>query len=259
MRYRLKSFEGPLDLLLHLIEANEIDIYDIPISEITDQYLAYLDQMDRIELDSASEFLVMAATLLEIKSKMLLPPPPVQEPEPDDVFEEGPDPRAELVRQLLEYRKYKRAAEVLKALEDRRALVCSREPADLSAFLSQEPDEPLRPAADPVHLWAAFRRVMRNLAARRAVATVRRDDIPVRKRMWDILRLLREHGRRLLFSRLLGDRPSRMEVVATFLAVLELAKRKAVGCSQERLFGEIVLWEREGARAFELFPDEIDY
>lgn len=259
MRYRLKSFEGPLDLLLHLIETNEIDIYDIPIREITDQYLAYLARMDRIELDSASEFLVMAATLLEIKSKMLLPAPPAAEPEPADASEEGPDPRAELVRQLLEYRKYKRAAERLKAMEEARGLVYTREPADLSALVSEEPGEPLRPTADPSHLWLAFRQAMRRLAARRAVATVRRDDIPVRRRMWEIVRLLRERGRRLLFSRLFGDCPARIEIVATFLALLELIKRKAIGCSQERPFGDIVIWEREGADTVELFPDEIDY
>src|SRR5690606_15501005 len=125
----------PLDLLLHLIDEQEIDIYDIPIAQITDQYLAYLEQMQQFDLEPASEFLVMAATLLAIKSSMLLPkPPPVELGLEGE--EEIADPREELVQRLIEYRKYKMAVDELRNLELERSLIFSREPADLSPFAS---------------------------------------------------------------------------------------------------------------------------
>ena len=125
--YKLETFEGPLDLLLHLIDKNEVDIYNIPISDITDQYMAYLQTMQEFQLDVTSEFLVMAATLLSIKSKMLLPKPPVINIEG---LEEEADPRMELVQKLLEYRKYKGIAEHLREMEIGRSLIYTREPED---------------------------------------------------------------------------------------------------------------------------------
>lgn len=133
--YKLDTFEGPLDLLLHLIDQEEVDIYDIPIARITDQYMEYMEQLESIELETTSEFLVMAATLLAIKSKMLLPKPPAIDIGMD-IEDEGVDPREELVQRLLEYRKYKAIAEELRDKELARSLIYSREPIDLTPFMA---------------------------------------------------------------------------------------------------------------------------
>lgn len=130
--YKLETFEGPLDLLLHLIDKAEIDIQDIPVSVITEQYMDYLQTMQELELDITSEFLVMAATLLSIKSKLLLPKPPVIEIEDFDYYEDdGYDPRAELVQRLIEYRKFKNIAVQLLDMESERSLIFTKEPEDL--------------------------------------------------------------------------------------------------------------------------------
>ena len=132
IRYKLDTFEGPLDLLLHLIDSQEIDIYDIPISQITDKYMEYIDNLQEYELEIASEFLVMAAELLSIKSRMLLPRPPVVQEEDGEA--EDCDPREELVQRLIEYRKYKAAAEQLREMEVARSLIYTRAPRDLSSY-----------------------------------------------------------------------------------------------------------------------------
>ena len=259
VHYKLETFEGPLDLLLHLIDKAEIDIYDIPISEITDQYMAYLETMQELELEVTSEFLVMAATLLAIKSQMLLPKPPPAETDIEYANEAADeDPRAELVQKLIEYRKYKMIAEELRDKELARSLIYTREPADLSPYI---PDVDANPVLG-LHvsdLAVAFLRALRKAERRNAVAKIRRDEISVRDRMIDVLERLERRGGKLMFSQLIGDDDTRQEIVATFLALLELMKVQKIVCFQHRLFGDIVIEAREDGKSFELPSDQIDY
>lgn len=241
--YKLETFEGPLDLLLHLIDKAEIDIQDISINEITDQYMTYIEAMQELELDITSEFLVMAATLLSIKSRQLLPKPPVTE-EPwltaddDDYL----DPREELIRKLIEYRKFKSVAGQLREKEWDRSQVYTREPADLSPFVKIAPSNPVEGlhVDDLIH---AFQRAMRRLAGRHRVSSIRKDEISVKDRIRDIVDTMKSRSSegKILFSQLIGNELDREEIVVTFLAILELMKRKWISCHQSALFDEIVL------------------
>ncbi|MEO3945244.1 segregation/condensation protein A [Gorillibacterium sp. CAU 1737] len=257
--FKLEAFEGPLDLLLHLIEKNEVDIYDIPIRMITDQYMEYLDLFQELELDLTSEFLVMAATLLSIKSKMLLPKPPVIEMEWEDGMEDPDlDPRTELVRQLMEYKKYKEIADHLREKELERSHIFTREPVDLSPYAREVQSNPVEGLL-PRDLLIAFHRALKKMANRQAVARIRRDEISVKERIGQVLRQLKREGGRVLFSRLLEDGFSREEVVTTFLALLELMKMKQIVCFQHRLFEDIVIEAREDERAVVSESDVTDY
>jgi segregation and condensation protein A len=257
--YKLDIFEGPLDLLLHLIDKNEIDVYDIPIKEITDQYLEYVQAMQELELEVTSEFLVMAATLLSIKSKMLLPKPPVIELDyEEDDSDDGFDPRAELVQKLIEYRKYKAIADALREKELDRSLVYTREPEDLTSFQPAAPQNPVE-GLDIADLLLAFRRALRKMATRNTVAKIHRDEISVKDRMKQVVQLLAERGGRLLFSKLFDRGQTKEEIVVTFLALLELMKMKRIECYQHRLFDDIVIQAREGANADGFWSDEISY
>lgn len=242
--YKLETFEGPLDLLLHLIDKAEINIQDISISEITDQYMAYLEAMQELELDVTSEFLVMAATLLSMKSRQLLPKPPVTDEPWMTVEEEGEDPREELIRKLIEYRKYKAIANQLREHEYERSRVFTREPVDLTPYI---PDVKVNPVQG-LHvddLVRAYRKALRRAAGRNRVASIHRDEISVKDRIRDIMDALKrkaaEGEGKLLFSQLIGDRMDRTGIVATFLAILELMKRRWVHCHQNRLFDDIVV------------------
>ena len=167
IHYKLAVFEGPLDLLLHLIDKAEVDIYNIPIHEITDQYMEYIRTIQDFDLEPASEFLVMAATLLSIKSKMLLPKPPVEVMESEDES----DPRMELVRRLIEYRKYKRAAEEMRELEVDRSQIFSREATDLTKYLPETQENPVR-GIYVADLWSAFGKILQSIQKRERVATI---------------------------------------------------------------------------------------
>ncbi len=257
VQFKLESFEGPLDLLLHLIEKSEVDIYNIPVSEITDQYMAYLETMQELELEITSEFLVMAATLLSLKSRMLLPKPPVVEMETDDV-EDGTDPRAELVQKLLEYRKYKEIAEYLRDKELTRSLIFSREPEDLTPYMPTVPENPVK-GLHVADLVIAFQKALRKAASRDAVAKIRRDEISVKDRMKEVVFMLREKGGRLLFSKLFDYDMTRDEIVVTFLALLELMKIKKVSCYQHRLFDDIVIMARGEGEEDGLPGDEVGH
>lgn len=249
--YKLETFEGPLDLLLHLIDKAEIDIHQISISEITDQYLAYLNSMQELELEITSEFLVMAATLLSMKSKQLLPKPPVIEIEDDyNYYEEEEDPRDELIRKLIEYRKYKGIAEHLHDKEWERSLIFSKEPEDLSPFMPEVLENPVKGlhAAD---LIAVFQKAIRKAVKRNTVARIQRDEISVKDRIREVVGVLESQGKggRVLFSKLLHEEMHRHEIVVTFLAVLELMKMKQIVCYQNKLFDDIVMeWKGEGSK-----------
>lgn len=235
----LEKFSGPLDLLLHLIRKQEIDIHDIPIALVTEQFLAYLRAMEELSLEIASEFLVMAATLLAIKSRMLLPRKTAQ------VVEDGTediDPREELVIQLLEYQRCKWVATTLKSREHLQSLVFTRPPMDLRPFHSSEP-KPL----EGVSLWDmvdAYRKLLIRIPKEDRVAEIKGHEISVEDTMATILSKLRRFSR-VTFTELLGTMRSRSDLVAAFLALLELVKIGAIECFQESPFHDIEVTLRE--------------
>lgn len=258
--YKLETFEGPLDLLLHLIDKAEIDIHQISISDITEQYLEYLHTMQELELEVTSEFLVMAATLLSIKSKQLLPKPPVIEFDDEYDYLEEEDPRDELIRQLIEYRKYKGIAEHLHEREWERSLIFSKEPEDLTPFLPEIEENPVK-GLHASDLIAVFQKAIRKSIKRNVVARIHRDEISVKDRIKQVLMALEDVGigGRLLFSKLLHEEMYRHEIVVTFLAVLELMKMKRIVCYQNKLFDDIVMEWRGEVKADEFSGIEIDY
>jgi segregation and condensation protein A len=228
-RVQLEIFEGPLDLLLHLIKKNEVSITDIPIATITEQYLATLELMQNLNLDMAGEFLVMAATLIHIKSRMLLPPTEESEEE-----EDGADPHEELVRRLLEYQRFKDAAAQLEQRE-----VLTRDVFVRSAAPAEEAPFPGFREVSVFELLSALRRVLERLP-KDNVHEVTLDKITVREKMTLLLDILRAQGE-VLFEALFSEAQSRMDVVVTFLAMLELVKVRAIRIFQEELDGPITI------------------
>jgi segregation and condensation protein A len=249
MHYQVKidTFEGPLDLLLHLINRLEIDIYDIPMSEITDQYLNYIKTMKELHLDVASEYLVMAATLLAIKSKMLLPKHEeiIVEDDMDMNYEE--DPRDELVERLIEYRKYKEAAEDLKSLEEERNLMFSKPPSDLSELSKDIQVERVELNVTIYDMLGALQKMMRRKKLQKPLATkIARQEISIEKRMEEILVELKSFKGRKSFYELFPF-PQKEHIVVSFLAILELMKRQEIHIEQEKNFAEIFVMSLEGA------------
>jgi segregation and condensation protein A len=210
-------FEGPLDLLLHLIHKNELDITNIPVALITDQYLEYLKLMKVLNLDIAGEYLLMASTLLYIKSKMLLPSSSEEEEE------EGEDPRAELIRRLLEYQKYKEAAFELE----------KRPMLDRDVFLRSTPmevedaGEEERVEVSLFELIEAFRKILERVKAEEFHEVVL-DRLSVEEKAQEILSLLQREKRSMAFHLLFPEQASRRVIIITFLAILELVKMKLV-------------------------------
>lgn len=243
---RLDAFEGPLDLLYHLIEKNEIDIYDIPIARLTDQYLEYLDAAEDRDMDGMSEFLVMAATLLEIKSKLLLPKPKNEE-------EEGPDPREELVKRLLEYKKIKDVTDEWRQCEEDAALVFYKEADQAVKQLKEKDPQVLEDFLQGVtmeDLYLAFQQVMNRRQTkvdhvRSSFKTVPRDLFTVQEKMEYIRDMLILQPKTTFFS-IFRVNARKMEKVVTFLALLELIKQKEVQISQMMTFGEITISRYDG-------------
>lgn len=226
---QLEIFEGPLDLLLHLIKKNEVSITDIPIATITEQYLSTLELIQSLNLDVAGEFLVMAATLIHIKSRMLLPPG-----EEEDEEEEGGDPREELIRRLLEYQRFKEAAEELEKREILRR--------DVFVRPSEVPDEMESVEFEGLSLFdliSALRHVLDRFPEER-VHEVTLERISVREKMSSLLDDLHRRGK-MIFQSLFEAAVSRLEVVVTFLAMLELVKIRAIRVAQEEREGPIVI------------------
>ena len=245
---KLENFEGPLDLLLHLIKKNEMDIYDIPIADITAQYLGLLDAMKSLNLEVAGEFLVMAATLLHIKSRMLLPPTEEEEPEEED------DPRAELVRRLLEYQKFKDAAESLDRLPLLGRDVFARKFADPGLAAAEEEE-----TASEIGLFElvdAFRSLLQEVNREETFHEITHERLSVTERVNHLLDLL-QRKKRLMFREIFSARPDRHEVVVSFLAMLELVKMKAIHMVQEVGFGPIWLYPAQlETSAEQILPDE---
>ncbi|MDF2631381.1 MAG: hypothetical protein K0R39_5212 [Symbiobacteriaceae bacterium] len=229
---RLEVFEGPLDLLLHLIRREEMNIYDIPIARITEQYLEIIRDLSALEIDRASEFLVMAATLLGIKSRMLLPKPPKVEAE-EVPLEEGEDPREELVRQLVAYSQYKEAAQSLKEKEAIMAKVWTRQ-----LFLEQpEGPVPLQ-GLSLKDLVKAFEEVLKEEWSWREVP---REEIPLREKIREISFRLARSPAGVRFRDLFSRGGTRLEIVVTFLALLELMRSRKAIAVQQGIFGDIVI------------------
>jgi segregation and condensation protein A len=248
-RVRLPVFEGPLDLLLHLIKKNEVGIVDIPIAAITEQYLAYLEMMQQLNLDVAGEFLVMAATLTLVKSRMLLPP------SEDDIDEEEPDPRAQLVQQLLEYQRYREAALALSERPWLHRDVFTREPTmDAPADAAADVGPP-RVQVTMWELLEAFRGILKR-AKPESVHEVVIEPVSLRDRIESLLRLLGV-ARVVEFDSLFDDATTRIEIIVTFLALLELMKMSAVRAVQDERFGRIVV-ELAVADAATVLLDAVD-
>jgi len=224
---RLALFEGPLDLLLHLCRENKVDIKDIPIAAITEQYLAYLGVMRTLNLEVAGEFLVVAATLLHIKSRLLLP---VEETADG---EEGEDPRRELVQQLLEYQRFKEAGMSLRALEERRSRTFTRE--SLGPEGPPRTDYPLEVSL--FDLLAALRRVIEQMPKSERVE-IEPEHLTVAQRISEVLELMAD-GREMAFEELFRGSRELGEVVVTFLAILELVRLRLVRVWQVEAFGAI--------------------
>lgn len=228
---KLPAFEGPLDLLLHLIREHKVDIYDIPIAEVTDQYLRYLQLMESLDLNVAGEFFVMAATLLEIKSRLLLP---IERS--DEEGEEGIDPRAELVERLLEYERFKYAAESLKQSEDERRTTYWRVTDELSGY-----DAPVIPMnAQALDLLFALQQMLEEVGeGTEEVTSLQRQKITLRMKMSEVWRHVRAHPDGLGFRDLFIASPTRVDIVITFLAVLELLRLRKIRLQQKKALGDI--------------------
>lgn len=231
---RLPIFEGPLDLLLFLIRKNEVDIYDIPVEKVLKQYLEVLRGMEKLQLEVAGEFFVMAATLMYIKSRMLLPKE--QQTTEEESPEEEVDPRWELVQQLLEYRKFKDAATDLEILIETAQNALPRE---YYAAPEEVPQRPLKPS-DRIELWNTFNQVLRRLADKIVIGQIQDEVVTVAERMELILRRLRTSST-FLFSELFEDGAPRSlpHLISTFLAILELTRLKQITLEQETNFADI--------------------
>ena len=242
---KLEVFEGPLDLLLHLIDKNKVDIYDIPIVEITEQYLDYIKQMESEDMNVVSEFLVMAATLIDIKCRMLLP---------KEVNEEGEeeDPRAELVEKLLEYKMCKYMSYELKD----RMLMAEKSfykrptlPKEVNEYVQPVDYEQLIGDVTLAKLQNIFKSVMKRQEdkidpVRSTFGKIEKDEIDMEVKTVYIEDYIRCH-RKFSFRKLLEKQNSKMEIIVTFLVILELMKMGRIGIKQENIFDDIMIMSKE--------------
>lgn len=233
-RIKLPVFEGPLDLLLFLIRKNEIDIYDIPIESVTRQYIEVLRSMQQLDLEVAGEFFVMAATLMEIKSRLLLPRGQAAV-DPNASDDEDIDPRWELVHQLLQYKKFKEAAGEIDRLATFQQGLLPRQVVRESI---SESDRPLKPA-DKIELWNVFNLVLRRLAEKLVVGEIRDEQVTVADQMEWLLGRIRSEPT-FVFSSLFSGPTTVRVLVATFLAVLELTRLRKLRLQQHEAFTDIL-------------------
>jgi len=241
MSYNIKieTFEGPFDLLLHLVEKNQVDIYDIPITKITDQYVDYINQLKEIDLDITSEFLLMAATLIEIKSRMLLPVKKSNE----SLVEEEVDPRGDLVRRMLEYRKYKEISQQFRLREEYSNKIYSKKKEEL--IFNSNQDNTLDDI-DLDELITAFNKlILRKKAGSKIESSknmrkIHRESVTIEERINYILNLL-EESTHISFDEIFSIETSRVELITTFLAILELMKLKKIVIKQDLCFSQIII------------------
>lgn len=226
-KFILNDFEGPLDLLLHLIDKSKIDIYDIPINSITDQYISYLEKMEELNMDVTSEFLVMASTLLQIKSNRLLP-------KREDLREDEEDPEAELISRLIEYKKYKEAAKEIKLMGEDHSQRFYKKQEDLSYLLE---DEIALENISIEELGNAFNKVL-SLNKKHSedrelkIESLKREEFPVEDSIERLRDMLKDNNS-LIFEDVFDIESSRGEIISMFLAILELAKVNYIRIIQE--------------------------
>lgn len=232
-KIKLEVFEGPMDLLMHLIEKSQIDIYDIPIAVVTEQYLEYLRDLKDFNIDVASEFLLMAATLLQIKSRMLLPRPP----QIVESTEEEEDPRQELVDRLLEYRRFKDMSIIMENMLRHREHFFTRLPEEFPIKI------PLPMGLNINDLVVAFAAVWESSID--DYELVSREEFSVQDKMSDIIHLLYKYKGKIEFSQTLIRKGTKSEVIAAFLALLELVKLQRVIISQQECFSTIYITLKE--------------
>lgn len=236
-KIKLELFEGPLDLLLYLVKKDHLNIYDIPIAKVTEQYLEYINFMQLLDLNIAGEFLVMAATLMQIKSKMLLP---AEESAAEE--EEQEDPRAELVKRLLEYEKFKEIAETLRERESDQREVFKRPKPEIE-LKDEQGKEEVYFEASIFDLLNAFSSALKDIP-KEVFYEVIKDEFTIEEKIHDILHVLLEK-RTLRLSELFSKAKHKIEVVVTFLAILELIRLKEIICLQKEAFQDIELSRNE--------------
>ena len=238
MNIKINEFEGPLDLLLHLIKENKMDIMNIEVEKITEQYINYLNEQEKMNLEIASEYLVMASELLELKSKLLLPNPKQEE----DSTEEEADPREELVNRLLEYQAYKEITKVLKEKEELRKEIYTKSPENIKQYV--EEDTKLSSDITLDDLVEAFKKYLERKKESKPLKTkVTTNEISVSSRRLEIKSILKEKPRVSFFE--LFPVFNKEYIVATFLAILEMAKNKELEITQERNFDDIICEVRD--------------
>ena len=235
-KVRLQSFEGPFDLLVYLIETAEMSIYDIKISQITKQYLEYIQAMKERNIAVATEFMVLAASLIEIKSKMILP----RVSQEDSALTEE-DPRTELVERLLEYKRFKQAAQMLEEREEAGLHIFEKPQEDISVYL-ENPDEylslDLKQFADAFRLFIEKKHKVE--AVKKHYERVERERASMEKRMHLILKAVRRKiGQVFSFKELIRDKKDRYDIVVTFLSLLEMAKERVIRVEQQTNYGDI--------------------
>lgn len=232
--FKIDAFEGPLDLLLHLVHKLEIDINDIPVAEITNQYMEFIQAMQRIELNIASEYLVMAATLIEIKSSMLLPNRQIKE---EDEYEE--DPRDELIKRLIEYRTFKEAAQILQEKELAENEIYTRTPVQFENLLGDAPT-----VKGDISLYDMMHAVEKMMQRKKWNApletTIERVEISIEDRMDEIIEAIKKAETPILFDTLFPY-PSKSYIVTTLLAILQLLKSNEIYCNQKEHFAAIYI------------------
>ncbi len=229
-KVKLETYSGPLDLLLFLIQRDEVDIYDIPIAEVTRQYLEYVDLLRELDPEVVSEFLVLAATLMEIKSRMLLPTTPPEEAEAPT------DPRQDLVRQLLAYKQFKDSARLLEHAADLQSQKYPRSPGGFEAENEETPLEHV----DVWDLFHAFKKLLEQVGQAGPVHKVTVDDTPIALHAEDILDAIERAGGSQRFDEIFAGR-TKAEMIGLFLALLELIRQKRIRASQDRPFGAILI------------------
>ncbi len=248
LNVKLQVFEGPLDLLLYLLEKNKVNIYDIPIVEITNQYMEYIAEMKRQDLNVVSEFLVMAATLIDIKSRMLLPK------NPDAVEAEEEDPRAELVRQLLEYKMYKCMAGKLRDRQQDAGKVMYKAPTIPKEVLAYEEPVNLEELMADVTL-AKLNEIYKSIIkkqtdkidpVRSKFGKIEKEEVSLEDKMTELLDFAKGH-RQFSFRGILEKQAGKVEVIVTFLAILELMKTGEISIIQEHLFDDIQITSKIAA------------
>lgn len=241
----LENFEGPFDLLCHLLDENQVDIYDIPIAEITRQYLAYLEEMAELDLDIASEFLVLASTLIAIKTKMLLP---VKKNEEEDAFPEDyygeEDPRSDLVRQILEYKKYRELAASFTDMMEQRSRRMAR-PNDEEMYVSLLHENDIYRGFSLEKLGEAMHQVLERADRRKIVHKVHKENITIDDQIRLIGLRLAASPEGIRFDSLYSEETDRVRVIVLFLALLEMIRRQRIVVLQKMNYGDILIFPKE--------------